>query len=45
MEAMKKRNTIQRQLVLQAVIDHGMHPTADEVYDKVDVYKRQGEKG
>ncbi|MGI6115090.1 Fur family transcriptional regulator [Clostridiaceae bacterium] len=32
---MKKRNTIQRQLVLQAVIDHGMHPTADEVYDKV----------
>ena len=34
---MEKRNTIQKQLVLDAVAQLADHPTADEV----DVYKRQ----
>ncbi len=32
---MKRRNTIQRNLVLQAVQDLRTHPTADEIYSKV----------
>lgn len=32
---MKKRNTIQGQLVLNAVIELANHPTADEVYNYV----------
>lgn len=31
----KKRNTIQRKLVLEAVRIHGNHPTAEEIYDIV----------
>ena len=50
---MEKRNTIQKQLVLDAVAQLADHPTADEVYAHiaqkhptvskatVDVYKRQ----
>ena len=32
---MKKRNTIQRSLVLEAVRELGCHATADEVYDAI----------
>ena len=32
---MKKRNTIQRQLVLQAVNTLPTHPTAEEVYEEI----------
>lgn len=31
----KKRNTIQRKLVLEGVVKHGSHPTADEIYEMV----------
>ena len=32
---MKTRNTIQRQLVLNSVVQLGDHPTAEEVYERV----------